>query len=117
LKNPNLYISQLEFDILKTSLQNRINKFYFLSNNLKIFILLKFYIDFLQKLRKIEKNYVYDSKGKCLVLDNEETDKPNSPTNNPSIYSGVLLHSGEFVYEDMDLHIVARQYSIRAEFV
>jgi len=43
------------------------------------------------------------------IPENEE-EKPNSPTNNPSMYSGVLLHSGEFVYDDIDLHIPGRGF-------
>ncbi|MFW9875916.1 MAG: DUF6531 domain-containing protein, partial [Candidatus Thorarchaeota archaeon] len=91
-------------------MQQKINKSYIISHYLKIFILLKLYVDFFQKLRKIEKNYDFDLKGKSLVLNHEEIDKPNSPTNNPTIYSGVLLHSGEFVYEDIDLHIPGRGF-------
>jgi hypothetical protein len=43
-------------------MQHRINKADFHSHYLKIFILLKFYVDFLQKLRKIEKVYNLEKK-------------------------------------------------------
>jgi len=39
-----------------------------------------------------------------------ELEKPNSPANNPSIYSNVLLHSGEFVFNEIDLHIPGRGF-------
>lgn len=41
-------------------MQHRINKSYFLSHYFTVFIILKFYIDFLQKLRKIEKVHNFD---------------------------------------------------------
>jgi RHS repeat-associated protein len=39
-----------------------------------------------------------------------ETEKPNSPANNPSIYSNVLLHSGELAWDEIDLHIPGRGF-------
>ncbi len=50
------------------------------------------------------------------IVDREEnfqenqTEKPASPANNPSMYSGVLLHSGEFVYDDVDMVIPGRGF-------
>ncbi len=110
MKNPNLYIYQTKFDIIQMSMQYKINKSYIFSHYLKIFIFLKFYVDFLQKLRKIEKVYNFDLDGERIVLDDEE--KPNRQTNNNTISSRVFLHvkgSGVFYTP------VARQYSIRAE--
>ena len=37
-------------------------------------------------------------------------EKPNSPVNNPSIYSNVLLHSGELAWDEIDLHIPGRGF-------
>ena len=35
---------------------------------------------------------------------------PSSPVNNPSMYEGVMLHSGEFVMEETDLRIPGRGF-------
>ncbi|MCP4493455.1 MAG: hypothetical protein GY820_40045, partial [Gammaproteobacteria bacterium] len=40
-----------------------------------------------------------------------KTEKPNSPANNPSMYSGVFTHSGEFVTGDVDLSLPGRGFS------
>ncbi|MCP4116569.1 MAG: hypothetical protein GY737_14380, partial [Desulfobacteraceae bacterium] len=40
-----------------------------------------------------------------------QTEKPNSPANNPSMYSGVFTHSGEFVTGDVDLSLPGRGFS------
>ncbi|MCP4143020.1 MAG: hypothetical protein GY755_22480, partial [Chloroflexi bacterium] len=39
-----------------------------------------------------------------------ETEKPNSPANNPSVYSGVYLQSGEFVTGGVDMSIPGRGF-------
>ena len=39
-----------------------------------------------------------------------EPEKPNSPALNPALYSNVLLHSGELVWGDVDLHIPGRGF-------
>jgi RHS repeat-associated protein len=39
-----------------------------------------------------------------------QQEKPNSPANNPAVYSGVYMHSGEFVHEDVDLHLPGRGF-------
>ncbi|MCP4149111.1 MAG: hypothetical protein GY757_15290, partial [bacterium] len=39
-----------------------------------------------------------------------ETEKPNSPANNPSVYSGVFLQSGEFTTGGVDMSIPGRGF-------
>ncbi|MCP4148614.1 MAG: RHS repeat protein, partial [bacterium] len=39
-----------------------------------------------------------------------ETEKPNSPANNPAVYSGVYLHSGEFETGAVDMHVPGRGF-------
>ncbi len=39
-----------------------------------------------------------------------DKDKPNSPVNNPAYHEGVLLHSGEYVHQAVDLHIPGRGF-------
>ncbi|MCK4764891.1 MAG: RHS repeat protein, partial [Candidatus Aminicenantes bacterium] len=38
------------------------------------------------------------------------SERPNSPANNPSMYGGVILHSGEFAVSEIDLQIPGRGF-------
>ncbi len=47
---------------------------------------------------------------KAAIDNNLEVEKANSPARNPSVYSGVFLHSGEFALSHTDMHIEGRGF-------
>ncbi|MFC2146617.1 DUF6531 domain-containing protein, partial [Acidobacteriota bacterium] len=58
----------------------------------------------------IDRRENFDLKDVANLPADKKIEKPNSPALNPALYSNVLLHSGEFVWDDIDLRIPGRGF-------
>ncbi|NIO85733.1 MAG: hypothetical protein GTN53_34675, partial [Candidatus Aminicenantes bacterium] len=58
----------------------------------------------------IDRRENFDFKDTENLSPEEKKEKPNSPALNPAIYSNVLLHSGEFIWDDVDIRIPGRGF-------